>query len=789
VIADVGAGGHDEQVTPTPRSPWLTLAAVAALAVLGVLSLISVLPPAPVPRDAPADRFSARRAFDEVQAIGRQAHVAGSPAASSVRRHIVGRLTELGLQPRLRDGVGATGALGDTFALANATNVVARLPGTGIGTDTGTGTGTGKGSRGTLFVVAHYDSVQVSVGANDDGAGVATLLETLRALKASKPLANDVVAVFTDAEEACLCGAEAFVHDDAAGRGGGVVLNFEARGASGPAIMFETARGNGDLIGHFAKAPYPVGSSMAVEVYRILPNDTDFTPFRESGRFTGLNTAYIDGSAVYHSPEDRPEYLSVRSLQHHGSNALALVRDLGNADLAALQQPSGHDATYFPVLGSLWRYPGWLVWPIAILALVAAAWLAIDVGYRRLATQRQLWAALGQSVLIVAVTGLAAYLFWVTLVAIRPGYAEMIDPWRPWWFRAGLIALVGALLLGWLALLRPKLGAIALSIGGLVCLALLGIVLAVLTPGGSYLASLPALAGALAGIAALGLRDLEVEGEGPELFLHTVGAGIAVVVLAPIVLLFLPALGLATGPPAAIFAVLLGLCLLPVLDRAVPRGRAAGIPALVALMVALACTGAGLLVDRFDAAHPLPTQLMYALDADSGQAWWVSEESHPGTWTSHYVNGHEDLSTRFPLLPEGVSTGPATAASLRPPQLRVVSDDATGAQRMVTFRVVPQRAVRLVSIVVDQAVVSRAVVEGREVTPQNGRFDVVFHAPAAGGVEVALTVGTVEPLTLRIADGSDGLAALPGFVPRPVGVGIQGTHTSELVLVATTVRL
>jgi hypothetical protein len=33
-------------------------------------------------------------------------------------------------------------------------------------------------------------------------------------------------------------------------------------------------------------------------------------------------------------------------------------------------------------------------------------------------------------------------------------------------------------------------------------------------------------------------------------------------------------------------------------------------------------------------------------------------------------------------------------------------------------------------------------------------------------------------------DGSDGLDGLPGFTPRPDGVGIRGTHTSELVLVA-----
>ena len=61
---------------------------------------------------------------------------------------------------------------------------------------------------------------------------------------------------------------------------GGVVLNFEARGTTGPAIMFETSRGNADLVGVFAEAaPHPVATSFAVEVYRMLPNDTDFTPF------------------------------------------------------------------------------------------------------------------------------------------------------------------------------------------------------------------------------------------------------------------------------------------------------------------------------------------------------------------------------------------------------------------------------------------------------------------------------------------------------------------------------
>ena len=76
-----------------------------------------------------------------------------------------------------------------------------------------------------------------------------------------------------------------------------------------------------------------------------------------------------------------------------------------------------------------------------------------------------------------------AQLLWLLLVAIRPGYAEMIDPWRPGWFRLGVVALVATVLLTWYGLLRNRFGPWALAIGGLGWLAVLGIVLAVARPG------------------------------------------------------------------------------------------------------------------------------------------------------------------------------------------------------------------------------------------------------------------------------------------------------------------
>lgn len=537
----------------SPRRRLLAgLLVLAVLAALVVASLAAVAPPAPAAADAPADSFSATRAYQHVERIGSQQHVTGSAAAADVRDYIVATLSGFGLQPQIQDTISATDQLSGPYGMARVRNVVAVLPGVD--------------STGRIVMFAHYDSVQVSYGGNDDGAGVSTLLETARVLTAGPRPRNDIVFLFTDAEEACLCGAQAFVDQSPLAAQGGVAMNFESRGSSGPVVLFETSRGNTNVVSIYADAvPYPVATSFAVEIYRILPNDTDFTPFRDSGRFSGLNSAYIDGSAVYHAPEDQPSSMDQASLQQHGDNAVALAREFGAADIAGLTAPAANDATYFPVLSVLVRYPGWLVWPLAILALLAVAGLAFLSRRRGLTSWPRTAAGLGLAVVPLILAPVAAQLLWALLVALRPGFANMIDPWWPGWFRVCVVALVVTIVLAWYGLLRRRIGAWSLAIGAFGLLAVLGVVLAAVTPGGSYLASLPALAGATGSIVAVSVRGFWLR-----VVVLAVAGAVAVVILAPTVALFFTALGLATGAAGAFFAVLLGLALLPVFELVYP---------------------------------------------------------------------------------------------------------------------------------------------------------------------------------------------------------------------------
>ncbi|WP_209306465.1 M20/M25/M40 family metallo-hydrolase [Blastococcus sp. CT_GayMR19] len=761
---------------------------VAALLLgLTTWSVVALAPPDPRPITAPAGEFSAARAFEHVQEVAAGTHVAGSPANGRVVEGLVATLTDLGLDTRVQNAVGTWQSGPGATEMARVRNVVGLLR--------------GSDSTGRLVLMAHHDSVETGPGAADDAAGVAAVLEAVRALSQGPQLRNDVVVVLTDAEEACLCGAEAFATSHPLAAEGGVVLNFEARGTTGPPIMFETSQGNADLADAFAAAaPHPVASSFAVEVYRTLPNDTDFSVLLGDGDFTGLNTAFIDGAAAYHTPQDLPERLDRGTLQAMGDNALAVARELAGRDLGALARPGAQDATYFPVLGELVRYPGAWVWPLAGGALAAVV-LLVAVAVRR---AESTWGRTAGGTVLALVplvlAPLAVQGAWSLLVAVRPDYSSMLDPWRPGWFRLAALALVAAVVLLWYAVLRRRVGPAALASGALIWLAVLAAVLAAFAPGGSYLAAWPALAGALAGVVAV-LTTSRVARAGAAL----VAGAVAVLVLAPTVALFFPALGLSSGAAPAFLATMLAVALLPAVELLFPdeersadgggRLASAAVPA-VAVVVAASCAGVGLLVDRFDAGHPVPSQLVYALDTDSGQAWWASTEHEPGEYTGRYVSSRGALPVDFPYLAGAdVVSGAAEPAPLPAPVVETVSDSVVGGNREITVRVTPQRSgVRLLALElsVEGGSVTGGRLAGRPVAePALGgdRLWVTFHAPPDDGLQASFAVAGGGPVRLRVIDGSDGLDGLPGFEPRPDGVDAAGTHSSDLVVVSASTDL
>lgn len=299
--------------------------------------------------------------FSHLQRITTAPRPIGSATHDAVHDYIAGEIARLGFTPQFQQSPLGAFRADPRWAESDAVlqNIAVRVP--------------GKAGGRALVLASHYDSAPESFGAGDDGAAVASMLHLLgEAARAN--FTNDVIFLFTDAEENCLCGAHAFMQQHPWARDVAAVLNFEARGTAGKSVMFEATPGYGRLVRLYAEhAKSPATSSLYQSVYELLPNDTDLSVFREHG-VLGLNMAFIDAAENYHTPNDNLVNLDRNAVLHQYANMRAMLYALGNADLDTLAAP---DAIFFDVFGLVvFVYDYALAWTGAAAALLLCARLA-----------------------------------------------------------------------------------------------------------------------------------------------------------------------------------------------------------------------------------------------------------------------------------------------------------------------------------------------------------------------------------------------------------------------------
>jgi hypothetical protein len=761
---------------------------------LSVLAIAQIQPPAPVPSGAPDTEFSAVRAFRHVQAVARTPHPVGSEAHRAVREYLQAELRALGLAPEVQASV----ALAPHGSGAWLRNVLARMPGTRPGS-------------AAVLLATHYDSVPHAPGAGDATAGVAALLETARALKAGAPLASDVIFLFSDGEEIGLLGARAFVREHPWLADVGVILNFEARGHNGPAYMFETSPRNGRLVEALAAAaPHPMASSLMFEIYRRMPNDTDFTVFKQAG-VPGLNFAFIGGPTHYHMPLDTPENLDLGSLQHHGSYALALARHLGAQDL---RQPPEDDRVYFDLFGRvLVHHPQAWVWPLAILA--GLGYLGVVVlAWKR---GRLSWSGLGAGVLApapaIALTVGAVWLVWQDIVAIYPAYGSQMFVYDAAWYWLGFLALTCAVVAAWhgyvvvpvlgrLFRIPPERRMTSLALGALLWwLALLSAV-AGLAPGASYLLLWPLVSG-LVWLAIACVRP-------PERPLAE-GAGLALAAVPALVLLLPVIHGLHVARPiqeiavAMVIMVLVLGALTPQLDFIVRSARWL-VPAL-GVGTAATVLGAAALTAGQDAEHPRGHGVFYLLDAERRQAHWVGL-TEPDEWTKQLLPPGEvqaiSVASALPPLVEPLPASPAPALELPAPALDVIEDRVDGASpagqagpagqpgqgiRRLRLRVRSLRQARLVYVHVRPEPAVRGLELGGQSTARPSLR--ISNPPADGFDVVAEIAADAGPVEVTVVDVTAGLPAIEGLAlaPRPRHWMLARSDVNDSTVVSKTFRV
>ncbi|HEX8560042.1 MAG TPA: M20/M25/M40 family metallo-hydrolase [Pyrinomonadaceae bacterium] len=747
--------GHPPIATEGLRpAHGLILAGVIAL--FAILSLYLQTPPAPLPESAPPQNFSAARAMKHLRFIASAPHPLGTAHHKAVRDYIVGELNSLGLSPEVQRTVNVTPRpSGVPHRAATIENIIGRVQGA-------------NGGR-PIMLLAHYDSAPNSPGASDDGSGVVTLLETARALKSGAPPKNDVIFLFTDGEEPGLLGAEAFIGEHPAAKNVGLVANFEARGAGGPVVMFETSDNNGRLIREFADAARnPIANSLSYEIYKRLPNDTDLTVFKKAG-YEGLNFAYINQLNRYHTAGDSLENIDERSVQAQGSYALALATHAW--DLGPGRRQDGN-AIYFNLPGSfLVHYPQWLVLPLT--ALVALLFVgAVVLGVRRGALSVRGLALGFVAVLACGVASwLAATLAWKVVVWLHRDYAA--TPWgdvyNGWMYALGFVFMAVAIcsaIYGWF---RRRAGAYDLLAGGLVWWALLMVGVSLFVPGGSYLFTWPLLFA----VAALYLLTTAKDGSGVKrLVVLALYAVPGIIFLVPLIELLFNALTLSASGVILLLEVLLLALLAAPLGLLTRPGRRALTGAC-----ALAAAGlivAGLLTAGSDRRHPKTENIFYVLESDTGAAAWVSSDDRPHERTRQFFgdgNDRDALTNVFPLNKRRLMKGAAPAVTLPPPQVELLEDQTGQEGRTLRLRITsPRGGANLWAYVDASSKVVAAAVNGKAIAPvaSEARNDpeppwaITYLGLPEEGLELKLTVRTNQPVKLRVDDRTYGLPQVAG---------------------------
>jgi len=544
--------------------------------------------------------------------------------------------------------------------------------------------------------MAHHDSVPGSPGAADDIAGVASSLEIVRAIAARGGPQRDVVLVMTDGEEAGLLGAKAFFEADPLARHLGFLMNLEARGGGGRAIMFETSAQNGAAIDLFAGAARrPLGNSLTALVYKLLPNDTDFTVAKDHG-VAGLNFAFIGRQFDYHSPSSTVAVLDQGALQHMGDGALGVAAAVANGPTLP---PRTADAVYGNLVGDLLiAYPAWEGW----LLLAATAGLLGVAGAQARRRGDLAWRdvaqGVGASLLLLAAGALTLHLVrrltgsgfgWIggrALLARFPAYEAALA-----------LAALAVVMLVAVGLARGRSrttpAVVALIVGA-------GLAIA----GGDWLALVEGVAAAVLALVVLG-RPAAAAGAWLGLLAPPVVAAVALQVLAPTAAFIVQwpvaaaavlaaALGLrpADSPARAVIALVtavLALAWLGAFFHALLQGMdVPELPVLTAWLGAAIlwplawpgearahlATGAALLVaglaialglgltSPWSARHPRASEPVFLVDQTAGQAWRASL-LRPDAWTRNALS-----AGGAPLAQRSVPGLPATvwAASVRP---------------------------------------------------------------------------------------------------------------------------
>jgi len=652
---------------------------ITVAVILGILGLLfaSLMPSYSEGEEKKVTEFSTDRALEHINAIAQQPHYVGTKNHEVVANYIIAELGKLGLETSVQEGYTLT----DWGNLVKSKNIMCRISGTKPG---------GK----ALLLLSHYDSAphSFSHGASDDASGVATILEGVRAfLNARTKHQNDIIILFTDAEELGLNGASLFVTEHQWAKEVGLVLNFEARGSSGPSYMLmETNKGNAGLVKEFAKAnpTYAVSNSLMYSIYKMLPNDTDLTVFREQGDIQGFNFAFIDSHFNYHTQQDDVAHLNKSTLKHQGSYLMPLLNYFSNADLNATTSTS--DDVYFTIPFTFISYPFDWVMPMTLIAAGVLILLVFIGKAKRMLKLGDIMKGFFPFLGSLIFTGLITYYGWQGLLLINPQYNDLLNDFTyngHDYISAFVLLSLSICFFFYQIASKPKV-----TMNHYVIPLIFWIVL------NGFLANSLRGAGFLIIPVYFGLFAFAVFvfSQRSNWIVNLICAIPALLIVAPFIQMFPVGLGLKVLFGSAVLTVLLFALILPVFGTFAKKG----IWSFVFFITAVLFFAKAQYHSGYESGEAKSNSLVYYYNADNNKAYWLTYDTNLDSWTKGYLGEKpkgakifNDLKLFSKYNSEFTFANEAPNKDIAKPTISFLKDSVVGHKRFLKIQITPNRKV------------------------------------------------------------------------------------------------
>ncbi len=634
--------------------------------------------------EPPLSEFSTKRALQKISVIAQKPHFVGSQNHKEVAKYLETELNKLGLETQIQEGT----TLSDWGNLVKSRNIMARIK--------------GSSNSKALLLLSHYDSAphSYSHGAADDASGVAVILESIRAFLHDKTAhKNDIIILFTDAEELGLNGAALFVEQSKWKDHVGLVLNFEARGTAGPGYMLmEVTGGNSALVDNFANASpkFPVSNSLMYSIYKMLPNDTDLTVFREQGNIQGFNFAFIDDHFNYHTSQDDLAHLSEKSVSHQGSYLMALLPYFSNADLTNLN--SSEEQVYFNTPFFFFHYSFTWIYPMLIVAFVLFLFLTfVGIG-KRILVGREIGKGFIALLGSLLVSGLVGFLGWKLLLVLYPQYNEILHgfTYNGHSYIAAFVFITLAICFLFYRKADIGLSNVNYMIAPIVFWLLINLGVALFLPGAAFLI-IPVFS-------ALLMFGYSIITQRRSLLVNAILSIPVLVLLTPFIVMFPIGLGLKILFGSAILLVLTFSLLLPLVGSYAKKE----LWSILCILVGIGFVIHAHLNADYQHGTAKPNSLLYVYDADEDRAVWATYDKKMDEWTKIYLTDSPKSTSSLSDIPlfskygtQITMSSPALVRNLPEPTIEFLTDSIGETQHYYSIKITPQRNVNRYDIFAD----------------------------------------------------------------------------------------